>query len=145
MRSMKPCRRCWTGSPAIRRCRRSSCSTACAPSAQKMLSASTRKKLRQHRRRLAETGALEAKTVTEPEQIGRAVDEFLNLEAAGWKGRERSALLCNPPDATFTREMMTALASQGEAWIHALTLDRSPVSMQIVLRAGATAFTWKTA
>ncbi|HEX5213398.1 MAG TPA: GNAT family N-acetyltransferase [Pseudolabrys sp.] len=121
------------------------CRRDAAPAADTMLSASTRKKLRQHRRRLAEQGALESKTITEPEAIGRAVDDFLNLEAAGWKGRERSALLCNPPDATFTREMMSALAPHGEAWIHALTLDGRPVSMQIVLRAGATAFTWKTA
>jgi CelD/BcsL family acetyltransferase involved in cellulose biosynthesis len=121
------------------------CRRDTAPSADKILSASTRKKLRQHRRRLAEQGALESMTITEPEAIGRAVDDFLNLEAAGWKGRERSALLCNQPDATFTREMMSALAPHGEAWIHALTLDGRPISMQIVLRAGATAFTWKTA
>jgi CelD/BcsL family acetyltransferase involved in cellulose biosynthesis len=41
--------------------------------------------------------------------------------------------------------MIAALAARGEAAIHSLTLDGKPVSMQIVLRAGATAFTWKTA
>jgi CelD/BcsL family acetyltransferase involved in cellulose biosynthesis len=109
------------------------------------LSASSRKKLRQHRRRLAEKGALESKTITQPNAVALAVEDFLKLEAAGWKGRERSALLCRLPDATFAREMMSALAPRGEAWIHALTLDGRPVSMQIVLRAGAAAFTWKTA
>jgi len=121
------------------------CKRDAAPAADKMLSASTRKKLRQHRRRLAEKGALESKTITEPGAVGRAVEDFLKLEAAGWKGRERSALLCNPPDATIAREMMGALAPHGEAWVHALTLDGRPVSMQIVLSAGSTAFTWKTA
>ncbi|MGH6664953.1 MAG: GNAT family N-acetyltransferase, partial [Pseudolabrys sp.] len=111
---------------------------------EKALSASRRKKLRQRRRGLAEKGALESKIISEPEAVGRALEDFLRLEAAGWKGRKRTALLCNPPDATFTREMMTALAPHGEAWIHALTLDGRPVSMQIVLRASATAFTWKT-
>ena len=112
---------------------------------EKALSGSSRKKLRQHRRRLAEKGAFESKIVTEPEAVGRALEDFLRLEAAGWKGRKRTALLCNPADATFTREMMTSLAPQGDAWIHALYLDGRPVSMQIVLRAGAAAFTWKTA
>ena len=112
---------------------------------EKALSASSRKKLRQHRRRLAEMGVLESTTITEPEAVGRAVEDFLKLEAAGWKGREGTALLCNPPDATFTREMMAALAPHGDAWVHALTLDGAPMSMQIVLRAGSTAFTWKTA
>jgi CelD/BcsL family acetyltransferase involved in cellulose biosynthesis len=41
--------------------------------------------------------------------------------------------------------MMASLSAQGEAAIHALTLDGKPEAMQIVLRAGATAFTWKTA
>jgi len=121
------------------------CKHDAALSMDKILSASTRKKLRQSRRRLAEKGALETKTIVEPAAVGQAVEDFLKLEAAGWKGRERSALLCNPPDATFTREMIAALAPHGEAWIQALTLDGAPVSMQIVLRAGTTAFTWKTA
>jgi CelD/BcsL family acetyltransferase involved in cellulose biosynthesis len=108
------------------------------------LSASRRKKLRQHRRRLAEKGVLESKIITEPEAVSRALEDFLRLEAAGWKGRKRTALLCNALDATFTRDMVAALAPHGEAWIHSLTLDGRPVSMQIVLRAGTTAFTWKT-
>jgi CelD/BcsL family acetyltransferase involved in cellulose biosynthesis len=112
---------------------------------EKALSAASRKKLRQHRRRLAEQGALESKVVGEPEAVSRALEDFLRLEAAGWKGRQGTALLCNPADATFAREMMAALAPRGDAAVHALTLDGRPVSMQIVLRAGAAAFTWKTA
>ena len=41
--------------------------------------------------------------------------------------------------------MIVALAARGEACIHSLTLDGKPVSMQLVLRAGPAAFTWKTA
>ena len=73
---------------------------------EKALSSSSRKKLRQHRRRLAEKGALESKVVNETEAVGSAVEEFLRLEAAGWKGRKGTALLCKPADATFTREMV---------------------------------------
>ncbi len=112
---------------------------------EKALSGSTRKKLRQHRRRLGEKGKLESHAICEPEAVKRATEDFLRLEAAGWKGERRTALLCDAADATFVREMLPALAAQGEAAIHALTLDGRPVSMQIVLRAGPTAFTWKTA
>jgi CelD/BcsL family acetyltransferase involved in cellulose biosynthesis len=112
---------------------------------EKALSGSSRKKLRQHRRRLAEKGALESKIITEPEALKPALDDFLRLEASGWKGKKGTALLCNAADAVFAREMMAALAPQGDAWIHGLYLDGAPVSMQIVLRAGAVAFTWKTA
>jgi CelD/BcsL family acetyltransferase involved in cellulose biosynthesis len=109
------------------------------------LSSSSRKKLRQHRRRLAERGNLEFSIVTEPAALREAFEAFLQLEASGWKGRQGTALLANAADAAFARSMIAALASTGDAAIHALMLDGRPVSMQIVLRAGAGAFTWKTA
>jgi CelD/BcsL family acetyltransferase involved in cellulose biosynthesis len=112
---------------------------------EKALSSSSRKKLRQHRRRLAEKGTLESKTITEPEALRAAMDDFLRLEASGWKGEKGTALLCKAEDAVFARAMIAALAPQGDAWMHALYLNGAPVSMQVVLRAGPTAFTWKTA
>jgi CelD/BcsL family acetyltransferase involved in cellulose biosynthesis len=112
---------------------------------EKALSSSSRKKLRQHRRRLAEKGALQSSILTDVEAVQRAFENSLALEAAGWKGRQRTALLSHEADAHFARAMIAALAAQGEAAIHMLTLDARPVSMQIVLRAGPAAFTWKTA
>lgn len=108
------------------------------------LSSSSRKKLRQHRRRLAEQGTLDYKIITAPADVERGLEDFLTLEAAGWKGRQGTALASDPADAAYTRAMIAALAVRGEASIHALVLDGKPVSSQIVLRAGATAFTWKT-
>jgi CelD/BcsL family acetyltransferase involved in cellulose biosynthesis len=109
------------------------------------LSSSSRKKLRQHRRRLEEQGGLESRAVTEPAAVCRAFEEFLQLEAAGWKGRRGTALLCDEADANFTRAMIASLASRGDAWIHALYQRDKAVAAQVVLRAGAVAFTWKTA
>jgi hypothetical protein len=108
-------------------------------------SSSSRKKLRQHRRRLAEKGELKSVILSEPATVRRGFEDFLNLEAAGWKGREDTALLSNPADAGCARAMIGSLADNGDAAIHMLTLDARPVSMQVVLRAGSTAFTWKTA
>ena len=108
------------------------------------MSASSRKKLRQHRRRLGEKGVLASIVVTEPHAVGRAFEDFLSLEAAGWKGRQGTALANNAADAQYTRAMIAALAAQGDAEVHSLTLDGRPVSMQMLLRAGRTAFTWKT-
>jgi CelD/BcsL family acetyltransferase involved in cellulose biosynthesis len=109
------------------------------------LSSSSRKKLRQHRRRLADGGLLEFSIISEAEEVRQAFEDFLTLEAAGWKGRRRTALLSRTSDANFARGMIGALAAEGHAYIYALTLDAKPVSMQIVLRAGSTVFTWKTA
>jgi CelD/BcsL family acetyltransferase involved in cellulose biosynthesis len=109
------------------------------------LSSSSRKKLRQHRRRLAEKGVLESRIVTQPAALRQEFEEFLRIEAAGWKGQQGTALLSNDGDAHFARAMVSTLAAQGEASIHALYLDGRAVSMQVVLRAGPAAFTWKTA
>ena len=112
---------------------------------EKALSSSTRKKLRQHRRRLAEKGALTSVIVTAPAAVRDALEEFLAMEAAGWKGQNGTALLSDPADAAFMRGAVAALADHGAASIHALYFGGKPVSMQIVARAGSTAFTWKTA
>jgi CelD/BcsL family acetyltransferase involved in cellulose biosynthesis len=112
---------------------------------EKAMSSSSRKKLRQHRRRLDEKGRLDGRIFTAPADVAQAFDDFLALEASGWKGRGGSALLCNPAEAAMVRAMVAALARRGDAWVHALHQNGKPVAAQVVLRAGATAFTWKTA
>ena len=109
------------------------------------LSSSTRKKLRQHRRKLSEKGILASSIATAPEAVRKAVDEFLAMEAAGWKGRQGTALASNAAEAAFMRGAMAALAEHGCASVHSIHLDGNPVSMQIVGRARTVAFTWKTA
>jgi CelD/BcsL family acetyltransferase involved in cellulose biosynthesis len=108
------------------------------------LSSSTRKKLRQHRRKLSEKGALTSAVATEPEAVRQALEEFLAMEASGWKGREGTALVSNEGDAAFMRGAMAALAGHGNAAVHSIRLDGKPISMQLVARAGGAAFTWKT-
>jgi len=112
---------------------------------EKSQSSSSRKKLRQHRRRLEEKGRLESKVCKEPGAVGQAFDDFIRLENRGWKGRQGTALLCDSAEAAFSAAMVADLAGRGDAWIHALYLDDKPISMQIVLRAGRVGFTWKTA
>jgi hypothetical protein len=112
---------------------------------EKALSGSSRKKLRQHRRRLTERGNLQYRTLTEASAITQAFEDFLLLEMSGWKGRQGTALQKDASDAGFARAMIATLAAPGDASIHMLTLDGRPVSVQIVLRSGPAAFTWKTA
>jgi len=108
------------------------------------LSASTRKKLRQHRRKLADKGALTFEIASTADAVSRALEKFLAMEAAGWKGRQGTALLDNTADAAFARGAVNALAEAGCASIHSLYLDGRPVSMQVVMRSDAASFTWKT-
>ena len=43
----------------------------------------------------------------------QAVEDFLALEASGWKGRSATALAANPAHAEFFREMTTLMAERG--------------------------------
>ena len=112
---------------------------------EKALSGSSRKKLRQHRRRLGEKGRLETVVIRTAADVQDTFEVFLKLEADGWKGRRGTAILCCPDDAAFARGLIATLAQTGDASIHVLQLDGRPVSMQVVLRAGSAAYTWKTA
>jgi len=109
------------------------------------LSGSSRKKLRQHRRRLSEMGRLETVVARSVPDVQRGFEAFLTLEQNGWKGHNGTALLSEPDQANFGRTMVTALAQAGAASIYALELDGRPISVQVVLRAGHAAYTWKTA
>jgi CelD/BcsL family acetyltransferase involved in cellulose biosynthesis len=108
------------------------------------LSSSTRKKLRQHRRKLSEKGALTSTVATEPAAVRQAIDEFLAIELSGWKGRQGTALASDEGNAAFMRGAMVTLAAHGNAAVHSIYLDGKPISMQLILRAGDAAFTWKT-
>jgi CelD/BcsL family acetyltransferase involved in cellulose biosynthesis len=112
---------------------------------EKTMSSSSRKKLRQHRRRLEERGALESRVCATPDDVSAAFEDFLQLEMAGWKGRGGTALLSSQPEADFARRMVAVLAQRGDAAIHALYRHGKVVASQVVLRAGPVAFTWKTA
>lgn len=112
---------------------------------EKALSSSSRKKLRQHRRRLAERGKLSHVVARDRDAVRPALEDFLRMEASGWKGRQGTALLSDSENAAYIRRSILGMAEQGCAAIHALYLDDRPISMQIVIRAGAVAYTWKTA
>ena len=109
------------------------------------MSNSSRKKLRQHRRRLEERGKLENRVCVSPTDIAQAFEDFLNLELSGWKGRAGTALLCNPAEVALVRALVAALAQRGNAWVHGLYQNGNAIAAQVVLRSGLTAFTWKTA
>ena len=112
---------------------------------EKALSSSSRKKLRQHRRRLEEKGALDCVIHTAPNEVETTFEDFLKLEQAGWKGKRGTALLSHQNDADLARKMVSGLARNGAVSIHAIYQHGKPVAAQLVWRAGAAAFTWKTA
>jgi len=108
------------------------------------LSAKSRRNLSRLRRRLEEKGVIGVDVAVSPAATARAFEQFLALEAAGWKAG-RGALAHEPRLAAFAREAMAAFSARGHARIFSLTLDGDPIAMGIVLTSGDAAAFWKTA
>ena len=99
---------------------------------------------RRLKRRLADQGALEHHVARGPEDIRQAIEGFLALEAAGWKGRRRTAMVVDRFRAAFAREAVHGLAEQDLCRIHSLTLDGKLIASLIVFVEAGVAYTWKT-
>ena len=105
-----------------------------------------RKGLRRQRRRLAERGALAFQSVMGGSTLLQAVEDFLALEARGWKGRRGTALACRRQTADFARTLF-GRAGQGGVSPRAdvLSLDGRPIAVSLALVCGGTAHLLKTA
>jgi CelD/BcsL family acetyltransferase involved in cellulose biosynthesis len=104
-----------------------------------------RKELRRQRKRLAETGHLVSAADAASPGITAALDDFLGLEAASWKGGAGTAARCREELAGFLGQAVTALAQEGKAEIVRLCLDDRAIAALVTLRSGRTAWSWKIA
>lgn len=95
-------------------------------------------------RRLAESlgGSLEiVDRAAEPE----AVEEFLRLESAGWKGAEGTALACRPGHPEFFREACRGFRENGSLQLLTLQVNERIAAMKCNFLARDTIFCFKTA
>jgi CelD/BcsL family acetyltransferase involved in cellulose biosynthesis len=107
------------------------------------LSAKKLKELRRQRHRLAEHGAIRFDIARSGEEVAAALEIFLRLEASGWKGQRRTALMQDEGDADFIRRAAPALAVNGQCEIVTLRAGDTPVAAAIVLRHQDRAFYFK--
>ena len=96
-------------------------------------------------RRLHEAGAVLFTTATEPDAITRALDDFLALEAGGWKGAAGTAAASSEDTRSFVSAAVAALAAEHKAAIDRIMLDGRAAAAAITLRSGDTAWFWKIA
>lgn len=101
-----------------------------------------RKEAERQRRRLAEAGDLRFLDVSASDDPA-ALERFLALEAAGWKGRAGTDLAHAEGAAGFWRD--AASASAGALRVVSLERGGRPVASGLVARAGSRAFYVKTA
>lgn len=109
------------------------------------LSGNRRRRLARMRRNIAGEGAFEAHWVTDAAAVAGAFEDYLRLEAAGWKGRDGTAIACDGARSAFAREAVAALAAAGKVGIQTLALDAKPVGITVFLLDGPQGIAWKTA
>ena len=105
-------RACLDATPRRRRC------------ARRGLSGKKLKELRRLRHRLAEHGEVSFAVARDRDDVARAFDQFLTLEACGWKGRRGTALMQQPELAERLRRAALSLAAQGRCEIVTLCSRR---------------------
>lgn len=103
------------------------------------------REFRRLKRRLEERGTLEYRIDRVSAHVLRGLESFLALEAAGWKGRERTAMAIDRYRAAFAREAVHRLSEFDLCRVHSLLLDGRVIASLIVFVEGGVAYTWKTA
>lgn len=104
-----------------------------------------RKELRRQWNRLGELGVVTMTAMGREDKVAGWIDEFLMLEASGWKGAAGSALASSPATEQFFRRSMADAQARGALAITALRLDGRAIAMLITLIDGQAGFSFKTA
>lgn len=109
------------------------------------LSGKKRKELRRQFARLSELGEVAVVRQHDAQDLQRWIDDFLALEAAGWKGKAGSALACHDDTATLFRQALAGAVAHDRLERLSLTLDGKPIAMLTSFIAPPGAFSFKTA
>lgn len=88
-----------------------------------------RNALRRMSVRLSEKGQVEARSLGQAAEAARWAQDFMTLEAAGWKGRQGTAMRCDAKTATAFPSACAALAEAGALRFWKLERYGKPVAM----------------
>jgi hypothetical protein len=112
---------------------------------ERAMSSGRRKELRRQRRRLEEIAPVSFTSTSDPAEVAAALQDFLVLEASGWKGVAGTAIVDDAAVKTFVQSAVTGLAAAGHARIDRMLLDGRAKAATVTLQSGDTAWCWKIA
>ena len=112
---------------------------------QKNCSKNVRKSTRRQLRRLEDLGKVTWEKSDASSDFEKLAEDFLNLEASGWKGREGTALASTAATKAFYTEMIRESATAGKAKFLSLNLDGRPIAMLSDIRSEEFVYCYKTA
>ena len=103
-----------------------------------------RKEIRRLRGRLAELGEVRVRQLAPDEPLEPWCDQFLALEASGWKGRAGTALACDPRTDRFFRNVLAAAHAEQKLQLLRLDVGGRPIAMLVNFLAPPGSFSFKT-
>lgn len=109
------------------------------------LSRESRKSLRRKEKRLAERGALAHVALEAAGDAARWIEDFLRLEASGWKGKAGSALACSAANRRFAEHALMAAFERGRLQMVGVDLAGKPIARCCNLLAGRGSYAYRTA
>ncbi len=112
---------------------------------ERSISGKKRKELRRQERRLGERGTLRYDHLAPGGDLDAWLDEFLELEAQGWKGKRGTALKDDPAALAVFRACARGAFERGRWMTLALRLDGRAIAMKCNLLAGDGAVAFKIA
>jgi hypothetical protein len=104
-----------------------------------------RRILRRKERRLNERGALKHVVLGPDGDVSRWIEEFVSLEARGWKGEGGSALASSAADRRYFAGIVDSAFRRGRLLMTGIDFDGRPIARRCGFTAGEGSFAFKTA
>jgi CelD/BcsL family acetyltransferase involved in cellulose biosynthesis len=91
------------------------------------------REIQRRRRKLHREHATELRAVTAPVDLDRELEAGLRVEASGWKGRTRTAILSSARTASFYRSVARSLHDSGHLRLSSLIVDGKMIAFDLAL------------
>ena len=101
------------------------------------------RELRRKRRKLEELGRVDFRGTPDADELDLWIDQFLKLEADGWKAQEGTAIAQDPAGPDFFRQVLKAGFEADRIRLEGLYLDDKPIAMKVLLISPPAAFAFK--
>ncbi len=109
------------------------------------LNGKRRKELRRRRSRLQELGDLRFESSRGDDDFTAWAEEFLTLEASGWKGRAGTAMRQDPASTSFFKEAVRRASDAGEVFFFRLALGDRALAAAVNFQSGPVSYAFKIA
>ena len=97
------------------------------------MSSKMRYQLRKGRKQLAQAGKLEFLSTRDPALLPGYLEEFLTLEASGWKGMEGTAIKCSPDLIRFYKRVVDAFGKSRQCEINLMQVSGRNIAGDLAL------------